>query len=119
MNYSALPIPERSFQFSKAIVLFIQPLWKTTEGRALAHQLLRSATSIGANIAEGQDASSKKQFLQYLQIALRSSKETQFWLRLLSETVCSGDQVLVGLREENYQVTRIIASSVLRLKQKN
>jgi four helix bundle protein len=117
MNSQRQPIQERSYLFSKSILLFIRPLWKSAEGRVLAHQLLRSATSVGANIMEGQDSSSKRQFLQYLQIALRSSKETQFWLRLLAETKENRDPELSRLREENYEITCIIASIVLRLKQ--
>lgn len=109
-------IEERSYQFSRSIVIFTQVLWKTAEGRIIAQQLIRSATSIGANIAEGQDASSKRQFLQYLQIALRSSRETQFWLRLLAESIRTSDTNLARLRTENDQIIRILVSSVIRLK---
>lgn len=109
-------IEERAYQFSRSIVIYAQTLWKTAEGRIIAQQLVRSATSIGANIAEGQDASSKRQFLQYLQIALRSSRETQFWLRLLAESIRESDSDLAELRAENNHIARILVSSVLRLK---
>ena len=79
-------------------------------------KMMGSATSIGANIAEGQDASTKRQFLQYLQIALRSSRETQFWLRLLAESSPKADLNLIALRAENNQIIKILVASVLRLK---
>lgn len=117
MNKSyGVSINERAFQFGKSVIFFSRALWKTYEGRIIANQLIRSATSIGANIAEGQDASSKRQFLQYLQISLRSAKETQFWLRLASEINNERNANIGELQKEVGEIVAILVASVLRLK---
>ena len=110
------PIDERAYQFSKSVVVFARELWKTPEGRIIANQLIRSATSVGANIAEGQDASSKRQFSQYLQIALRSARETRFWLRLACELKYERDNNIGGLQREIGEIIGILVASVIKLR---
>lgn len=111
-------IEERTFQFSRSVVLFARDLWKNPEGRILAQQLIRSATSVGANVTEGRESSSRKQFAQYLQIALRSARETAFWLRLIAES-SSSSETLNRLRQENNEISKILAASILRMKNIN
>lgn len=112
----AFAIDERAFQFGKSVILFARPLFKTYDGRIIAQQLVRSATSIGANIAEGQDASSRRQFSQYLQIALRSARETRFWLRLADEIGSERGNTVAGLQAEVGELIGILVASVLKLK---
>jgi len=111
-----IAIDERAFQFGKAVIFFARALWKTYEGRIIANQLMRSATSVGANIVEGQDASSRRQFSQYLQIALRSAKETRYWLRLASELEYGQDAKISELQKEIGEIIGILVASVLKLK---
>lgn len=111
-------IEERTFQFSRSIVLFARDLWKYSEGRILAQQLIRAATSVGANVTEGRESSSRKQFVQYLQIALRSARETAFWLRLIAES-SNSSATLNRLRQENNEISKILAASILRLMNVN
>ena len=77
---------EKSFEFSVRIVRLFQYLTKEKQEYVLAKQLLRCGTSIGANISEAQYAQSKKDFVAKLEIALKESNETSYWLKLMFET---------------------------------
>ncbi len=86
--------------------------------RILSGQLLRSATSIGANIIEGKGASSRKDFINYYHIALKSANETAYWMALLKDGLDENGSELDTLRTETDEITRIIAASVITLKAK-
>ena len=76
---------ELSFEFAKSIVLLVDNI-KTPKSSYMVDQLARAGTSIGANIHEAQYAHSKADFVAKLEIALKESNETSFWLKLLFET---------------------------------
>ena len=78
-------IQEKSFQFSLKIISLYKRLNEEKE-YILSKQLLRSATSIGANIEEASAASSKKDFAYKMSISSREARETKYWLRLLKES---------------------------------
>ena len=73
----------KSLLFARRIVMLYQYLCEEKREYVLSKQLLRSGTSIGANISEAQYASSRKDFLNKLYIALKESAETLYWLELL------------------------------------
>ena len=75
----------KSMAFSKRIVAAYQYLCEEKKEFVLSKQLLRSGTGIGANIAEAQYGSSRKDFLNKLYIALKECAETLYWLELLYE----------------------------------
>ena len=77
-------VQSKSMAFAKRIVLAYQFLCEEKKEFVLSKQLLRSGTSIGANIAEAQYGSSRKDFLNKLYIALKECAETLYWLELLS-----------------------------------
>ena len=79
-------IEQKSFQFAVRIVKLYKYLSERKKEYILSKQLLRSGTSIGANIAESQQAQSRADFLSKLEIALKEASETKYWLRLLKET---------------------------------
>ncbi len=78
-------IKDESYAFSMSIIQLYLHLKKQGEYE-LSKQILRSGTSIGANIVEAQDAQSKKDFLHKMSIALKEAKETQYWLKLLIDS---------------------------------
>ncbi|MBQ6508728.1 MAG: four helix bundle protein [Flexilinea sp.] len=80
------PALEKSKYFSVRIVRLYKHLVNTKNEHVMAKQLLRSGTSVGANISEGQYAVTKKDFLNKFQIALKECKETEYWLELLHNT---------------------------------
>jgi four helix bundle protein len=84
----------------------------------IVRQLLKSATSIGANIIEAQAAGSKRDFTNFLNYALKSASETRFWLGLLRDTKKSLAEVVRSLLEESKELANILAASILTLKVK-
>lgn len=78
-------IKERSFDFALSIIALYKELNIKSEF-VLSKQLLRSGTSIGANVHEASAASSKRDFLNKMSIASKEARETEYWLKLLSES---------------------------------
>lgn len=79
-------IEQKSFQFAVRIVKLHKHLCSTKKEFTLSRQILRSGTSIGANVAEAQQAQSHADFIAKLSIALKETAETKYWLRLLHAT---------------------------------
>jgi len=79
-------IEEKSFEFAVRIVKLYKYLNEEKKEYVLSKQLLRSGTSIGANVCEGLQGQSKKDFLMKMNIALKEADETKYWIRLLGRT---------------------------------
>ena len=79
-------IEQKSFQFAIQSVQLYKYLCAQKKEFVLSKQLLRSGTSIGANIAEAQQAQSRADFVSKMSIALKETTETKYWLRLLYST---------------------------------
>lgn len=109
-------IKERTFVFSKKIVLFVKDIKYERIFHSIFDQLIRSATSIGANIAEGKAGSSKNDFLKFHIIALKSAKETEYWLRLIQETLEVENVETSKLLQETDEIIRILVSIIVRSK---
>ena len=80
------PLRDKSKAFAKEIVILCRDIKATHRESVLSNQLLRSGTSIGANLHEAQYAQSIKDFISKLEIALKECYETEYWLGLLHET---------------------------------
>jgi four helix bundle protein len=109
---------ERAFQFALRVLHLCDFLdAKPGSGRTLARQLLRAATSIGANLEEAQAGHSKADFICKTEIALKETRETRYWLRLIAagELVPSGR--ITALQKEADEISRILAAIVLSAKQ--
>ena len=76
----------KSFELAKEVVFLYQYLTREKHEYVLSRQVLRSGTSVGANVAEGVAGQSKKDFCHRLSIAYKESRETEFWLKLLCAT---------------------------------
>ena len=79
-------IQEKSFDFAVRIVNLCRYLRDEQKEFVLTKQLLRSGTSIGANVAEAQQAQSRPDFVHKVNVALKEAYETNYWLRLLHAT---------------------------------
>lgn len=79
-------------------------------------QVIRSATSIGANIVEGGNSTSKKEFINYFQIALKSASETLYWLALLKEINGNSRKEIDILIVECTEIKRLISTIILNTK---
>ncbi|MCC5664177.1 four helix bundle protein [Nostoc sp. CHAB 5784] len=86
--------------------------------RILSKQLLRSGTSIGANVREAQSAQSSKDFINKLEIALKEARETQYWLEILIESELVDRHKFQLLLQEANEIGKILVASTKRLKGK-
>jgi four helix bundle protein len=110
-------IAERAFEFAVRVV----ELCRTLDGapgvsRTLANQLLRSGTSIGANIEESKGGQSRADYLTKVSIALKEARETHYWLRLLIASEIIPENQLAPLLDESNQITAILTTIVKKLK---
>ena len=109
-------ILDRTFKFSARIIKLANNLPKNPAGFAIANQIVRSGTSIGANIQEAQSAPSKKDFANKLSISLKEARETGYWLDLIVESELVGKSRIVSLRQECEEVIKILVSSLKSIK---
>ena len=108
----------RAYKFSIKIVRFVASLPNQRVYWVISDQLLRSATSIGANIIEAQAASSKKDFIRFYEIALKSANETKYWLGILRNGTEIDKQEVKQFLEEAKEIANILGASLLTLKGK-
>jgi four helix bundle protein len=107
-------ISHRCFHFSKEVILFIKECKYDRIHHSLFDQLLRSATSIGANVVEGKSGSSKKDWKNFYAIALKSANETKYWLCLINETLEVSKSKINELIKEADEISKIIASIIVK-----
>lgn len=110
--YKESLIAKRSFQFSLIVIQITKSLDKSYEIIIIIKQLIRSVTSIGANIEEALGANSKKEFTHCMNIAKKEARETLYWLRLLHELVNKKNQQIRDAMEENQQIINILTKIV-------
>ena len=82
-------IKHRAFQFSKDVILFVSQTKFDKVFHSVFDQLVKSATSIGANLVEAKAGASKRDFLKFYIIALKSANETKYWLCLIRNSIQS------------------------------
>jgi four helix bundle protein len=108
-------IKERTFDFAIKIIKFSQSIdFRNEASRTLGRQILRSGTSIGANIEEAQAGQSRADFISKCAIALKESRETIYWLRLLKEAGMYSD--LESLIQEADEIARVIGAIIVNAK---
>ncbi len=112
-------LKDRSFEFSVRIVRLCQKLDEMRGvSKTLANQLLRSGTSIGANIEEAHGSQSKADFTAKMYIACKEARETHYWLRLLIATDIMTKSQLSELEGEANQLVAILTTTVKNARKK-
>ena len=111
-------LKHRAYQYSIKLIEFLDKLPQDTSTGVIGKQLLRSATSIGANIIEVKSASSKRDFTNFYSYALKSANESLYWLGLLRDAKKINNTKLHYLLNETQELANILASSILTLKGK-
>ncbi len=111
-------LKERSYRTSIEIIQLIDTLPKDPSTQIIANQLLRSATSTGANIIEAQASSSKRDFTNFFTYSLKSANESRYWLGLLRDAKGIDGQKMDWLSQETKELANILGSSILTLKGK-
>jgi four helix bundle protein len=109
---------ERCYNYSIAVIKLIKDLPEKRVYWSISDQLLRSATSIGANIVEAKSASSKRDYIKYYEIALKSANETRYWLGLLRDALDIDKNKTNKLLKETGELANILAASILTMKDK-
>ncbi len=109
----------RSFELSRRVINLVNKFPNKRSARVIADQLLRAITSVGANIIEAQAGSSKRDFINFLTYALKSSNETKFWLALSKDVEAKLLKDIDVLLKETDELAKILGSSLLTLKGKN
>ena len=107
---------DKSKEFSKKIVLMCRELKLKHKESVLVNQILRSGTSIGANIHEAQYAQGTKDFISKLEIAQKECNETEYWLDILFETECIDEKEYKPMRSECGIIRRMLISSLNTIK---
>ncbi len=110
-------IYQKSFQFAVRIVKLCKYLQMEQKEYILSKQVLRSGTSIGANVAEAQQAQSKPDFTSKINIALKEAAETDYWLRLLYETEYLSKTQFESMISDCDEIESILVSIVKSSKQ--
>ena len=110
---------KRTYTFSLSIVLLAKNFSSNgLSSQIIFKQLIRSATSIGANIVEAQASSSRKDFSNFINHALKSSNETRYWLALLRDSEASLRAKTNTSLKEAQEISQILGSTVKKLRAK-
>jgi len=110
-------IHDKSYSFAVNIVFACQEL-SNQKNYVISNQLLKSGTSIGANVRESKSAESEKDFIHKLSVALKESNETDFWLNLIKDCRLIPAEKAEPLIRENNELERILSKIILTLKNK-
>lgn len=110
-------IQDKSFSFAVRIVRLCKMIHSERKEYVLSNQLMRSGTSIGANIAEAQNAQSRADFLSKLNIALKEATETKYWLRLLRATDYLKEAEYTSIIKNCVELEKILVCSVRTIRQ--
>lgn len=103
-------LEDRTIIFGRETISLCENLSRNELTRPLAKQLIRSATSIGANYCEANGASSKKDFRNKIHICKKEAQETRYWLRVLDGNSAVDKNELDKLFDENQQLIKIFAT---------
>lgn len=109
-------IQEKTFNFAVRIVNLNKYLAKMDCEHSLRTQLLKSGTSIGANVQEAINGQSKKDFIAKLHISLKECKECQYWLKLLNKTGFLEDKHFQDINKDAVEIDKILTSIILTTK---
>ena len=114
-NKKVYDLEERTARFGENVIEFVKSLQMNEINRPLVNQIVRSATSIGANYMEADGAESKKDFRHKIAICKKESKETKHWLRMIAKANPNKSDECRTLWSESQELT-LIFSSILRPK---
>lgn len=105
-------LSEKSFAFALRIVNLYKYLLSEHKEYVLSKQVLRSGTSVGANIEEAKHAQSKADFIHKLSIAQKEASETNYWIRLLQKSEYLNEKLALSLINDCDEIQRMLAASI-------
>jgi four helix bundle protein len=107
-------ITERTFEFALMVVEFVKRWPAGVAERHLAYQLIKSGTSVGANVEEGYGAESVKDRIHKFSIARKEARESHYWCRLIHEAAIGDVEAAAFLADEAMQLARILSALILK-----
>ena len=107
----------KSLAFAKRIAKCYRYLHDKKRESVMSKQLLRSGTSIGANVCEGLNAQSRKDFISKLNIALKEASETDYWLDVIHSAEYFTDQEYDSLKADNDELLKLLISTIKKTKE--
>lgn len=112
-------ITKRTFDFAVGILKLVQSLNKqqySADKNVLTKQVLRSGTSVGANIEEAQSGQSRADFISKMSIALKEARETNYWLRLMAAGSVVSNEEIGDLLRESEEIKKILGAIIVSSK---
>ena len=110
------PLRQKSYAFALRTVLFCKKIVDEKKEYVMSRQLLRSATSIGANVEEAQRPESRKDFVSKLSIAMKEAYESRFWLRIIFDSSFASETERDVFLSEVDEIIRLLGSSIATAK---
>ncbi len=120
-NYNSkfkIDLKTRCYKFSLNLISFIDSVKTSNSSKIISNQLVRSGTSIGANLVEASASSSRLEFKKFNEIALKSANESKYWLGLLRDSRFASREKVNSLLNEVTEISKMIASGIIKLKSK-
>lgn len=111
-------LSNRFLDYATSIIILLKSLGNSYQGKHISKQLLRSATSCGANYEEARAAESKADFSHKLQIVLKELRESRFWIRLIKRASLIPKDKISPILSETDELIKIIAKSVVTSRTK-
>lgn len=118
VNLKSTDVKIRAYNLSLEVIEFVNSLPNKRSFWVTGDQLLRSITSVGANMIEAQSSSSRREFIKFYEIGLKSANESKYWLCLLRDSFSDLKTRCDELLDELTQISNMLASSVITLKGK-
>lgn len=112
-------IKERTFRFGIQIIHLTNIVPASISARVLVNQLVRSGTSIGANVEEAVAAYSKNDYIYKMNIALREARETHYWLRLMKNSAMLDSEESDPMISESEEIKKVLGAIVSKLRNKS
>jgi len=110
---------DKSIDFASRIIKLCRYLESNQKEHIISKQIIRSGTSIGANINEAQYGNSKSDFIAKLHISLKETAETEYWLRLLYKSEFIDDKMFESLYADCIELKKLLISSINTAKENN
>ncbi len=110
---------KRIYKYALDVIRFIEESSKDAASQVLSKQLVRSGTSVSANIIEAKSASSKKDYINFYTTALKSANESKLWISLLRDSGKTNKEKADKLLTETIEIAKILGASVITMKNKN
>lgn len=108
-------LSERLLKFSISVIQYLKTLPKDSEFKIIRYQLIKSATSTGANYSEAQSAISRAEFKYKVSIALKEMSETKYWLTLIESLIQTSQSKIDSLLKEAVELENILAAIVKKI----